>query len=272
MPGSRLAAGHRGARHSPIDRRETTLNRHRVFLAGASGAVGRRLAPLLVGAGYEVFGTTRAREKAAALEAQGVVAVVVDAFDAPALAAEMTAVRPATVIHQLTDLPPGLDPSRLAEALARNARIRSEGTRNLVAAALAAGARRLVAQSIAWAYAPGPRPYAEEAPLDLGAEGARAVTVQGVATLERLVLGSPPLEGIALRYGQLYGPGTGRETPVGDAPLHVDAAAHAALLAIACTGLGVFNVAEDSGFVSIARARRELGWDPAFRLERKQAG
>jgi nucleoside-diphosphate-sugar epimerase len=247
------------------------LNRHRVFLAGASGAIGRRLAPLLLGAGYEVFGTTRSREKAAALEAQGIVPVVVDAFDARGLASEMTTVRPATVIHQLTDLPPGLDPSRLAEALARNARIRSEGTQNLVAAALTAGTRRLVAQSIAWAYAAGPRPYAEDAPLDLGATGTRAVTVQGVATLERLALGSPPLEAIVLRYGQLYGPGTGREAPAGDAPLHVDAAAHAALLAIECPGLGVFNVAEDSGFVSIARVSRELGWDPAFRLARGPA-
>ena len=247
------------------------MNRHRVFLAGAAGAIGRRLAPLLLGAGYEVFGTTRSKEKAGALAAQGVVPVVVDAFDARGLANEMTAVRPATVIHQLTDLPPGLDPSRLAEALARNARIRSEGTRNLVAAALAAGARRLVAQSIAWAYAPGPRPYAEDAPLDLGTEGTRAVTVQGVATLEGLVLGSPPLEGVVLRYGQLYGPGTGRAAPAGDAPLHVDAAARAALLAIGRARPGVFNLAEDSGFVSIARARRELGWDPAFRLERGQA-
>jgi nucleoside-diphosphate-sugar epimerase len=247
------------------------LNRHRVFLAGAAGAVGRRLAPLLVGAGYEVFGTTRSKEKAAALAAQAVTPITVDAFDAPALAAAMIAVRPATVIHQLTDLPLGLDPGRLAEALARNARIRSEGTRNLVAAALTAGTRRLAAQSIAWAYVAGPRPYAEDAPLDLGATGTRAITVQGVATLERLALGSPPLEGIVLRYGQLYGPGTGREAPAGDAPLHVDAAAHAALLAIECPGLGVFNVAEDSGFVSIARARRELGWDPAFRLERGSA-
>jgi len=244
------------------------LNRHRVFLAGASGAVGRRLAPLLVGAGHEVYGTTPSRDKVPALEAQGVVPIVVDALDAPALAAAMATVRPTAVIHQLTDLPPGLDPARMAEALVRNARIRSEGTRNLVAAALAAGARRLVAQSIAWAYAPGPRPYAEEVPLDLGAEGTRALTVQGVATLERLVLGSPPLEGVVLRYGHLYGPGTGRNAPAGDAPLHVDAAAHAALLALGPAALGVFNVAEDSGFVSIARARRELGWDPSFRLER----
>ena len=244
------------------------MNRFRIFLAGASGAVGRRLAPLLVGAGHEVFGTTRSPDKAPALEAQGVVPVVVDALDAQGLAAAVTTVRPTAVIHQLTDLPPGLDPARMAEALVRNARIRTEGTRNLVAAALAAGARRLVAQSIAWAYAPGPRPYAEDAPLDLGAEGTRALTVQGVATLERLVLGSPPLEGVVLRYGQLYGPGTGRDAPAGDAPLHVDAAAHAALLALGSAALGAFNVAEDSGFVSIARARRELGWNPSFRLER----
>lgn len=247
------------------------MSPRRIFLAGATGAIGRPLACLLIGEGYEVFGTTRSREKAAALAAAAVVPVVVDVFDASALAAEMDAIRPGTVIHQLTDLPPGLHPGRLEEALVRNARVRSEGTRHLVAAALAAGARRLVAQSIAWAYAPGPLPHAEDAPLDSGATGTRAVTVEGVAALERLTLGSPPLEGIVLRYGRLYGPGTGRDAPAGEAPVHVDAAAHAALLAIGCAALGAFNIAEDSGFVSIARARRELGWDPAFRLARRPA-
>src|SRR5919106_4422297 len=118
----------------------------KVFLAGATGAIGRRVVPLLLDARYEVFGTTRSEAKAAALQAAGVKPIVVDMFDAPALSQAMATVRPEIVIHQLTDLPAGLDPSRMTEGIARTGRIRTEGTRNLVAAALEAGARRLIAQ------------------------------------------------------------------------------------------------------------------------------
>jgi nucleoside-diphosphate-sugar epimerase len=102
--------------------------------------------------------------------------------------------------------------------------------------------------------------------FDLHAEGTRAVTVDAVATLEQLTMHSPPLAGIVLRYGQLYGPGTGRSEPAGSAPVHVDAAARAALLAIDHAQPGPFNIAEDTGVVSTAKARTELGWDPGFRL------
>lgn len=241
----------------------------RIVLAGAAGAIGRRLVPLLLDAGYIVFGTTRSAAKAAELEAGGVKSILIDVFDAPALARALAGARPEIVIHQLTDLPRDLEPSRMAEALVRNARIRKEGTRNLVAAALGAGARRLVAQSIAWVYAAGAPPYSEEAPLDMHADGTRAVTVEGVVALERSVTTARPLEGIVLRYGQFYGPGTARDAAAGTAPVHVDAAAHAALLAIERGTSGIFNVAEDNGCVSIEKARRELGWDPGFRLARR---
>jgi nucleoside-diphosphate-sugar epimerase len=144
--------------------------------------------------------------------------------------------------------------------------VREEGTRNLVEAAIAAGARRIIAQSVAWIYAPGPQPHTEDHPLDRDARGGAAITVAGVLALERLALGSPPLEGVVLRYGQLYGPGTWNTAQSGPAPLHVDAAAHAALLAIATQHAGVFNIAEEKGLVSSGRARRLLGWDPGFRL------
>lgn len=238
----------------------------KVFLAGAGGAIGRRLVPLLLDGKYEVHGTTRSQAKADDLRALGVTPVVVDVFDAPTLSRAMAAVRAEIVIHQLTDLPRGLDPSRKTEAIARNARIRSEGTRNLVGAAIAAGARRLIAQSIAWAYAPGPEPHSEGDLLDIHAAGTRAVSVGGVAALERWVMESPPLEGIVLRYGQIYGPGTGNDVPTGSAPLHVDAAARAAFLAIESAHPGIFNIAEDNPTVSTGRARRELGWDPSFRV------
>src|SRR3546814_20134412 len=95
------------------------------------------------------------------------------------------------------------------EAIIRNARIRDEGTRNLVQAAIAAGVRRVVAQSIAWAYAPGPEPPSEDDPLDTEAEGGRAVSVRGVAAMETCVLNAPPLAGGGLRYGQDSGQGQG---------------------------------------------------------------
>ena len=237
----------------------------RIFLAGAAGVIGKRLAPLLRDAGHHVVGTTRSTSKAEALRAAGVEPVIVDVFDAPALLRAVSAARPDIVIHQLTDLPPGLDPARMADAALRNARIRREGTGNLVAAALAAGVQRLVAQSIAWMYAPGHEPHGEDDPLDVRATGTRAITADGVATLERLTVASPPISGIVLRYGHLYGPGTGSDAA--DAPaLHVDAAASAALLAIEKPRRGIYNIAEPNGYLSTDKAQRELGFDPSFRL------
>ena len=157
---------------------------------------------------------------------------MVNVFDAEALATAVLDAKPEIVMHQLTDLAAFQDPAQRSSALARNARIREEGTRNLVAVARKAGARRLIAQSIAWAYAPGPRPFRENHPLDLNAEGDRLVSVRGVASLEGQVLGASPMEGIVLRYGRLYGPGSGADSPPSPPAVHVDAAAYAALLAI----------------------------------------
>ncbi|TPJ69521.1 NAD(P)-dependent oxidoreductase [Mesorhizobium sp. B2-7-1] len=238
---------------------------HRIFLAGASGAIGRRLVPHLVAAGHRVTAATRQAAKAEDLRALGADPVVVDVFDASALQAAVVAAKPEIVIHQLTDLPAGLDPSRMAEAIARNARIRDEGTRNLVGAAKAANAKRLIAQSIAWAYAAGAEPHAETDPLDSGAEGGRAVSVGGVIALEKHVLGASPITGIVLRYGHLYGPGTGAEVAAEPA-VHVDAAAHAALLAIERSAQGAFNVAEPNSHITTDKAVRELGWQAGFRL------
>jgi nucleoside-diphosphate-sugar epimerase len=237
----------------------------KIFLAGAAGAIGKRLVPLLLDAGHHVVGTTRSTSKANALRASRVEPVIVDVFDAPALSRAVSAARPDVVIHQLTDLPPGLEPARMAEGTQRNARMRREGTQNLVAAALAAGVHRLVAQSIAWMYAPGPQPHGEDDPLDVHAAGTRAVTAEGVATLERLTTSSPPIDGVVLRYGHLYGPGTGASTAEAPA-LHVDAAAAAAVLALEKAQRGIYNIAEPSGYLSTEKAQRELGFDAGARL------
>ncbi len=245
----------------------------KVFLAGASGAVGSALVPLLVEAGYEVFGATRRIERTDSIRAAGAHAVLVDIFDRETLANTIECMAPEIVIHQLTDLPPGLDPKRMGEATARNARIRTEGTANLVSAARAAGCERIVAQSIAWAYAAGPAPYTETQPLDTDAEGARAITVGGIVELERWVLSMNESGGVGtvLRYGNLYGPGTGRETAQGASPLHVEAAAWAALLAVQRSKAGAFNIAEDGAEVTSEKAKRELGWKPDMRLRQRAA-
>src|SRR3984957_13655725 len=178
----------------------------RIFLAGSAGVIGRRLAPLLVAHGHEVWGATRSLDKNEFLRKLGARPILVDVFDADALATAVLDAKPQIVIHQLTDLSAVQDPTKRSDALARNARIREEGTRNLVAAARKAGARRLIAQSIAWAYAPGPRPYREDHPLDLNADGDRAVSVRGVESLERQVLAASLMEGLGVRFGRVEGP------------------------------------------------------------------
>ena len=238
----------------------------KIFLAGATGAIGKRLVPLLLKAGHRVTGTTRSAAKAEALRAAGVEPVVVDVFDAQGLSRAVLAARPDIVVHQLTDLPPGLDPRQMTEGTQRNARMRREGTKNLVVATLGSTALRLVAQSIAWMYAPGPQPHSEDDPLDVHAQGTRSITAAGVATLEQLTLFSPPIEGVVLRYGHLYGPGTGADATTEAAALHVDAAAWAAVLAIEKPCRGIYNVAEPSGYLSTEKARRDLGFNSGFRL------
>jgi nucleoside-diphosphate-sugar epimerase len=240
------------------------MNR-KVFIAGASGAIGRRLCRLLVADGYSVTGTTRSLTKTPMLRDLGVDPVVVDVFDAPLLLDIVRQAKPDIVVHQLTDLPPALDPAKMADALVRNARLRVIGTRNLVAAAVAAGVQRMVAQSLAFVYAPGPMPFREDAPLMLQDPG-YGETARAVASLEQQVLAAP-LAGIVLRYGKLYGPGTGFDLPPAGTPLHVDDAADAARRAITRGEAGVYNVAEDDGTVSITKVASALGWAPGFRLD-----
>jgi nucleoside-diphosphate-sugar epimerase len=189
----------------------------RVFVAGASGVIGLRLLPLLVAAGHEVAAMTRSPQKLERLHDLGAVPVVCDVFDAEALREVVAAFQPEAVVNELTDLPD--QPTTTNEA---NVRMRREGTRNLLAAAKAAGASRFVAQSIAWQLA--------------GDAGA------AVRELEQLVLAA---DGVVLRYGRLYGPGTYYESEMPQPPrVHVDQAARCTVPALDAAS-GIVEVTDD---------------------------
>ena len=174
----------------------------RVFLAGASGVIGQRLIPLLVAGGHTVCGMTRSPAKAPLLRDLGAEPLVCDVYELGDLLRSVQSFQPDVIVHQLTDLPD--DAAKLRETALGNARIRTEGTRNLLAAATQARVQRFLAQSIAWQLPAGP-------------------AADAVAELEASVLA---VDGVVLRYGQFYGPGTyyEQEPPTG-LRIHIDAAA-----------------------------------------------
>jgi nucleoside-diphosphate-sugar epimerase len=235
----------------------------RIFLAGATGVIGRRLTPMLVAAGHEVVGTTRSPEKARSLRDAGAEPVIVDALDAQALKAAVLAARPEAVIHQLTSLPARIDPRKIKRDFAVNDRLRSVGTRDLVAAAQAAGAGRFIAQSISFAYAPGEPGtlHSESDPLHCEAPEPFRRSARALHELECAVRN---IQGTVLRYGYFYGPGTSisengsivedlrrRRMPVVGAGggvwsfIHIDDAARATLAALERENFGIYNIVDD---------------------------
>lgn len=222
----------------------------RIFVAGAAGVIGRQLLPVLTSAGHEVIGTTRSATRSGVIAEAGARPLVIDVYDRENLHLSLAEFRPEIVIHQLTDL--------ATFDLVANTRVRVEGTRNLIDAALAAGTRRIIAQSISWICVPGEDLSTEEDPLDLDATGARLTTIQGVEALETAVRDMP--EWVVQRYGSLYGPATGldRDSPraqraregkltANDAVtsfLHVEDAGRAAVAALDWPS-GVYNVVDD---------------------------
>ncbi len=264
----------------------------RVFVAGASGVIGRRLVPMLVEAGHDVTGMTRRVEGAEMLRQLGCEPAICDVFDAAALESTLRDAAPDVVIHELTDLPASLNSRDVDSMTAGNDRIRSVGTKNLVAAALAAGARRIVAQSIAFAYPPsGDGLKSEDGPLYDGAPFPWSRSVAALHDLERAVTGTRGIEGTALRYGFFYGPASayahdgyfGRETLRRRLPLigraagvfsfiHVDDAAAATIAALEGGTVGaVYNIVDDDPAPAsewVPEYARALGAKPPRRIPR----
>ncbi|MED0681497.1 NAD(P)-dependent oxidoreductase [Bacillus altitudinis] len=222
----------------------------KIFVAGASGVIGRLLLPQLVQAGHDVIGMTRKEEQRQAIEKTGAKAILADVFDREQIMKILDEVKPNVVIHQLTSLSQG--------SSSENACIRIEGTRNLVDAAKQAKVQKIIAQSISWAYEPGTTPATEETALDIHASMPRKTTINGVLSLEEAVKEIPTH--VILRYGTLYGPATWyarngdmakkimkKEIKATDGVssfVHVEDAAHVAFMALDWP-TGTYNIVDD---------------------------
>ncbi len=238
----------------------------KVFIAGAGGAVGRRLVPQLIAAGHDVTAMTRSEAKAGELRALGAEVATADALAKAAVIQAVMRAEPEVVINELTALRGVTSYRRFDHVFARTNRLRTEGTAHLLAAAQAAGARRLIAQSYGgWNYArTGTALKVEDDPFDPSPPAHQRESLQAIRRLEATVLGADHVEGIVLRYASFYGPGTNiaadgdicelvrkRRLPlIGDGGgvwsfTHVDDAAAATLLAVDHGAPGVYNIGDD---------------------------
>jgi nucleoside-diphosphate-sugar epimerase len=240
----------------------------KVFVTGATGAIGRQLVPQLVEAGHEVIGTTRSERKTALIEEAGARAVVLDVLDADAVGQAVSEAQPDAIVHEATALAGELDLKRFDRAFAGTNRLRTEGTDHLLSAARAVGTKKFIAQSFAgWPFQRVGGPVkAEDAPLDPDPPKAVRSTLEAIRRQEQAVTGAEWLEGIALRYGGFYGPGTSmqvdppgeqtemvlkRRLPIvgsGDGVwslIHVADAAGATVAALEHGERGVYHVVDD---------------------------
>jgi nucleoside-diphosphate-sugar epimerase len=238
----------------------------KVFVAGASGAVGARLVPLLLASGHQVTGSTRSPRKTGALRALGADPVVADGLDRAAVMRAVMRAEPDVIIHQMTGLAGVSSFRRFDDEFASTNRLRTEGTDHVLEAARAAGVRRVIAQSFGnWNYErTGSVAKREEDPFDPDPPANQVRSLAAIRHVEQAVTGADGIEGIALRYGMFYGPGTGfaldgdlaalvrkRQLPiVGDGAgvwsfVHVDDAAAATVAAIGRGAPGVYNIADD---------------------------
>ena len=237
----------------------------RVFVAGATGAIGKQLVPRLVEAGHEVHGMTSSESKQAMLHELGAVPVVADALDPDQVAEAVGRARPDVIVHQLTAIPATLDLRHFDRDFALTSRLRTEGTDHLLSAGQAVGVRRFVAQSHILSYArTGGSVKSEEDPFDRSPAREMRETLAAIRHLEEAVLGARWTEGIVLRYGHFYGPGTSlapgaeqvelirrRKFPlVGDGGgvwsfIHVADAAEVTVAAVERGNRGVYNIVDD---------------------------
>ena len=225
----------------------------RIFVAGGTGAVGRPLIAQLLAKGHVVVALTRSPEKVQALSKVGIEAALADVFDTDAIKAVVRRVRPEVVIEQLTALPRTYTRASMTAAAAFNTRLRLEGGANVLAAAETAGVRRYLRQSIAFWAVPGSGLANEETPLALDASPAVAADARVVTELEHHLFQNPNIEGIALRYGFFYGPGTWFN-PDGDVARQV----REQQFPIVGNGEGVASWLhiEDAAFATVAAAER----------------
>ncbi len=237
----------------------------RVFVAGATGAIGKQLVPRLVAAGHEVHGMTRSESKQAMLHELGAVPVVADALDPDQVAEAVGRARPDVIVHQLTAIG-ALDMRHFDRDFALTNRLRTEGTDHLLSAGQAVGVRRFVAQSAIYGFyaRTGGAIKSEEDPLDSSPPRESRESLDAVRYLEKAVVGARWTEGIVLRYGAFYGPGTSmasgeeqfelvrkRKFPlVGKGTgvwsfIHIADAAEATLAAIDHGRPGIYNIVDD---------------------------
>lgn len=239
----------------------------KILVAGATGALGRQLVPRLVAGGHDVVGMTRSASKREAQRDLGATPVVANALDAEQVAAAVAKAEPEVIVHELTALAGGLDPRHFDRDFAATNRLRTEATDHLLAAGHAVGARRFVAQSFAgWPYARNGGPVkTEDDPLDSDPPAALRRTLEAIRHLEQAVMNADRIEGVVLRYGGFYGPGTSldgdrseqvemirkRKFPVvGDGRgvwsfVHVEDAADATMAAVERGSPGIYNIVDD---------------------------
>ena len=236
----------------------------RIFVAGATGAIGHRLVPRLVGGGHSVTGLTRTPAKAGVLRNLGAEPIVADALDQKAIHAAVNIARPDVIVHELTDLTGASDLRHFDRSFANSNRLRTTGTDHLLAAAHENGVKRMVAQSFCgWPYArSGGHVKSEDDPLDPNPPREQSHSLAAIRHLEDAVTKAATPAGVVLRYGAFYGPGTGlldaatieqfrkRRMPViggGTAWwsfIHIDDAAEATALAVE-QGSGIYNIVDD---------------------------
>lgn len=265
----------------------------KVLVAGATGAIGKQLVPKLVAGGHEVVGMTRSEAKADAVRSLGATPAIADALDPEAVAAAVAASEPEAIIHELTGLAGNLGSLRnLDRSFAATNRLRTEGTDHLLSAARAAGVRRFLAQSYAgWPYARSGGPIKdEEAPLDDDPPASARQTIAAIRYVERTVTEADGIEGIVLRYGGFYGPGTSiapggeqleaihkRQFPVvgGGAGItsfiHIADAAEATVAALERAKPGIYNIVDDEPAAVrewLPEVASRIGAKPPWRVPR----